>query len=233
MQHNLNYWVNLDAFSLQSIILCAIGWLCWISLYVYIAVGIRKNKYVEMPWVCVIANFTWEFLWGFIFYESINEIGHIFVYSYRAWCILDIYILWGVFKYGKKQIDNPEIKKYFVPFSIMLFVMWGALFGTFIASPQEFDVKWGSQSAYILNVVISVLFISLFLRQWKSRKFSKLKAYLKGIGTLAYTIAYFEFDPTNLFVHTIGFVVLGIDIVYLYFLYTKQPKGWTPELQTN
>ncbi len=221
---DINYWINLKEFTTYELTVTAIGWIFWITLYILIVRSIRKDKYVEMPWMCVMANISWEFVWGFFFYDQIN-LGELFIWSYRAWFIMDVFILWGVFKYGRKQIQIPEIRKHFIPISVVAIALWGVLFYTFIDS--GFDHKWGSQSAYILNVIISVLFITLFLRQWKFKKFSKVMAWCKCLGTLAYTIVYFNFDYPNSFVHTIGGVVLILDIIFLYLLYTRQGKNWT------
>jgi hypothetical protein len=52
-------------------------------------------------------------------------------------------------------------------------------------------------------------------------------AWLKCLGTLAYTIVYFEFaQPENSFVHVIGGVVFVLDLLYIYLLYTRQNKSW-------
>ncbi|UKN02042.1 hypothetical protein K6119_00750 [Paracrocinitomix mangrovi] len=225
---DINYWINLKEFSPYELIVTSIGWIFWITLYILIIKKIREEKYVEMPWICALGNISWEFTWGFFFYQTIN-LGEFFVWSYRAWFFLDIYILWGVFKYGKKQIDIPEIKQYFNWLVLAVIAIWIALYATFIAS--GFDHKWGSQSAYISNVVISTLFITLFLRQWRQRKFSKLMAWCKCLGTLAYTIVYFNFDFPNIFVHVIGGVVFLLDISYLIMLYKMQGKNWKVEEQ--
>jgi hypothetical protein len=107
-------------------------------------------------------------------------------------------------------------------------LIWGALFYTFIDS--GFDYRWGSQSAYILNVIISVFFLVLFLKQWTFKKFSKIMGWCKCLGTLAYTIVYFQYDPPNTFVHFIGFVVLFLDILFLYLMYNRQGKSWIKQL---
>jgi len=223
---NFNYWINLEQFSTYELVVTGIGWIFWISLYILIVVHIRKSKYVEMPWICVLGNISWEFVWGFFFYDTIN-LGELFIWSYRAWFFLDIFILWGLFKYGRKQLNSPDLKKYFVPICIFFIAFWICLYSSFIAS--NFDHKWGSQSAYISNIVISILFLELFLRQGKTRRFSKVMAWCKCLGTLAYTIVYFNFDYPNIFVHVAGFTVLVLDIIYLYLLYTRQPKDWQPE----
>ena len=223
MTFDINYWINLKEFTPYELIVTSIGWLFWITLYIFIIKGIRKDKYVEMPWITALGNISWEFVWGFLFYESIN-LGEFFIWSYRAWFFLDIFILWGVFKYGRKQIDIPELKTYFVPICIVTIGVWVALYSSFIAS--GFDHKWGSQSAYISNVLISTLFITLFLRQWRYKKFSKVMAWCKCLGSLAYTIVYFSFDYPNIFVHVIGGLVFMLDILYLYLLYTKQNESW-------
>lgn len=222
----IDYWINLKEFTPYELIVTAIGWTLWIALYIMIIKKIKTDKYVEMPWICALGNISWEFTWGFFFYQTIN-LGEFFIWSYRAWFFLDIYILWGVFKYGSKQIDIPEIKKNINWLILVVIGLWVALYSTFIAS--GFDHKWGSQSAYISNVLISTLYITLFLRQWKQRKFSKAMAWSKMLGTMAYTIVYFNFDPPNIFVHVIGGVVFLLDISYLYLLYTKQGKEWVQQ----
>lgn len=219
-------WINLKEFTTYEIVVTAIGWFFWISLYILIVRSIRKDKYVEMPWLCVMGNIAWEFVWGFIFYEQIN-LGELFIWSYRAWFFMDIFILWGVFKYGKKQLTIPEFKKYFIPICVVSALIWGIMFYAFIDS--GFDHKWGSQSAYIANVIISAMFLNLFLAQWRYKKFSKIMAWCKCLGTLAYTIVYFNFDPPNSFVHVMGGIVFFLDIIYLYQLYTKQGKDWVPQ----
>ena len=221
-----NYWINLEQFTTYELIVTAIGWVFWISMYGLIIRSIVKDKYVEMPWICVLGNIAWEFVWGFVYYDSIN-LGELFIWSYRAWFILDIFIVWGLFKYGRKQIDIPEIKKHFVLICLVSIGIYAALFSSFIES--GFDNKWGSQSAYISNVIISLLFISLFLKQFRFKKFSKIMAWFKCLGTLAYTIVYFSFDPPNSFVHFIGGVVFFLDLIYLYLLYTRQGKSWVAD----
>ena len=222
----MNYWINTSDFSTYELVMTGIGWIFWISLYVIIARNAFKNKYIEMPWFCILTNISWEFIWGVIFYDTIDDIGHIFVYSYRAWIILDIFLIIAMFKFGHKQISIPEIKKYFVPISIAVVVLYSALLSTFIMS--NFDHKWGSQSAYISNVVISVLYINQFLKNWKKVKFSKYVAWFKCLGTFFYTVVYFNFDPENIFVHTIGIVVFLIDISYIILLHKRQNKNFHP-----
>lgn len=223
---DINYWINLEKFSPYELIVTGIGWIFWITLYALIIRSIHRDKYVEMPWICALGNISWEFVWGFLFYQSVQEIGQLFVWSYRAWFILDIYIFWGVLKYGSKQLVIPEIKKYYTWICLAVVACWVSLYSTFIYS--GFDNKWGSQSAYISNVLISTLFITLFLRQWRFKKFTKTMAWCKCLGTLAYTIVYFNFDPPNLFVHVIGGLVFLLDISYLIMLYKLQGKNWKP-----
>ena len=89
---NLAYWINYKQFTPYELIVTGIGWVFWITLYILICRSIKKDKYVEMPWICALGNISWEFVWGFLFYESVQEIGQLFVWSYRAWFVLDIYM---------------------------------------------------------------------------------------------------------------------------------------------
>lgn len=209
-------WLNYRDYELWAIILTAVGGICWIVVYAMLIRIIRSEKYVEMPVVAACGNFAWEFLWGFPFATMVT-LGQIFVWSYRIWFILDIYIFYSILKYGVKQISTPEIHKHWPAIGVAIMLGWGVLIYGFVVDGK--DLLWGAPSAYILATCISGLIILLFLRQRHQREFSKTIAWFKLIGTTCYSIAYISFQPGEPFLRAICAVVFILDVIYVVMLH--------------
>ena len=105
-----------------------------------------------MPFVIAVGNISWEYIWSFCYHPNT---GTFYVYGYQASFFLDFYILLMIFKYGSKQIDIPEIKKYFTQILIGLIIIWLPLNYFFVKN--GFDTPVGANSGYILNLIISLL----------------------------------------------------------------------------
>lgn len=211
--------LNYSEYELWAIIVTMAGGLFWIVMYALIVRKIILEKYVEMPIVAACGNFAWEFLWGFVFADMVT-LGTLFVWSYRIWFFLDIFIFYNVLKHGGKQIAIPELRKHWPVLGILVSVAFGALIYTFVVTGK--DHLWGAPSAYMLNVCISGLFITLFLRQRAVRVFSKTMAWCKMIGSLSYSIAYLSFQPDEPFLRVICAVIFVLDVTYLVLLYTNK-----------
>ncbi|MEM7035688.1 MAG: hypothetical protein AAF570_01840, partial [Bacteroidota bacterium] len=123
--------INYRDYELWAIILTMAGGLAWIVMYGLIVKKILKEKYVEMPIVAACGNFAWEFLWGFPFAYMVT-LGQIFVWSYRIWFILDLFIFYHVIMEGAKQIDIPELKKYWKYIGVAVMLGWAAVIYTFV-----------------------------------------------------------------------------------------------------
>ena len=94
---DINYWINLKEFTPYEITVTAIGWVFWITFYALIIRSIKKDKYVEMPWICVLGNISWEFVWGFFFYEQINSGVLLWIKTSRKTNPLHLSIFWHGF----------------------------------------------------------------------------------------------------------------------------------------
>src|SRR4051812_28727511 len=102
-------WLNFEYYTTLQLILFGIGALLWLVNYGCLIQKIRKEKFVEMPAAVLCANFAWEFMWGFVFTQNMGEILGI---GYKAWFVLDCYIVYGFYKYGYKQV-SPSIVPYY------------------------------------------------------------------------------------------------------------------------
>ena len=211
-----NSLINFAKYPLPVVIVACCGAVCWVAVYIYTIRAIIKHKWVEMPLFLACGNIAWEFLWGFIFYEQI-DMGQLFIWSYRVWFLLDIYIFYAVFKYGYKQLTIPLLRDNAHKIIVGLLLMWAAIIYAFVATGV--DAPFGAQSSYILNLGISISYILLWLRLGDQFPFYKQIAIFKMIGTAFYTVYFRMQFPENYFVTTIGSVIFIIDNIYIYLLY--------------
>ncbi len=209
---NLNVWLNTVDYTISELIWNGIGCSFWLVAYISIIINSRKTNFVEMPFVIAIGNISWEFIWSFFYHPNT---GSFYVYGYQASFFLDLYIVWMVFKYGHKQIDIPEIKKYFKFILIGLIFIWVPLNYFFVK--EGFDTPIGANSGYILNLIISLLYPVLYFRN-KDQSFSKLVSWSRFLGTAFISVSMFLIYPENHFIHVLAIACFLIDLTFTLFL---------------
>jgi hypothetical protein len=221
--------INWRDYEAWAIILTIVGGLFWIVMYVLIIRGIVREKYVEMPLFAACGNFAWEFIWSWIYADRVT-LGQLFVWSYRIWFILDIFIFISLLRYGAKQIAIPELKARWHMVAPALVLLWGAFIWTFVADDK--DSLWGAPTAYMLNIFISGLFILLFLRQRAERDFSRVLAWCKFIGTTAYSVAYLSFQPNEPNLRALCVIIFVLDVTYLSLLHFYRHERFQQQAPT-
>jgi hypothetical protein len=190
------------------------GFLLWGVAYAILVVRIPRHRFVEIPFFAVCGNVTWEFLWGFVW--KVEMLGETLQWFYRLGCILDLFILAWVFRFGAKQLSLPALRRAFPLLVVASLAGWTAFYVAFRG--QGYDLPLGSNSAYVINVVMSVLYIGLVLRAGDVSVFSSDIGWLKGLGTGMVTGFVFLAYPENTFVQTLGVLTALLDGVYLYLL---------------
>lgn len=212
---DLNFWINTKDYSTSALIWNGVGCLFWVVTYAALVIEIVKRKYVEMPFFIAAGNIAWEFIWSFFYHPNT---GFLYALSYQGAFLLDVFIFISVLKYGHKQIDIPEIKKYFKPIALFLLFMWIPLNYYFVK--QGYDTAIGANSGYILNLIISLLYPLLLLRGDASN-FSPTVAWCKFIGTGCITVSMFIIYPQNYFVQILGVSCFVLDLAYSLLLKNK------------
>lgn len=201
----------------------------WILVYEEcIRLGLKQKTYA-MPLFALGLNFAWEFLYSFvdIAYEAhgplvgmtlAQEIVNIF------WCCLDVVILYTFFKNGKKEWPDFISAGLFVPWTLLVLVCCFALQIVFMV---EFDFTMAAQySAFLQNLVMSVLFIKMFIKRKGDEGQSLLLAVSKWIGTLAPTIlmGVITYNPVVL---VCGIFCTVFDLIYIILLLNYRKKNET------
>ncbi len=215
-------WLNTTDYSTLELTLFALGCLGWVVVYLVVLRHLLRKQYVEIPAAAVAANIAWEFVWGFVFETNM---GRLFVLGYQAWFFLDIFILIGIFRYGHKQLLNPGFGRFFRPAVIFSLLAWGI--GLYFYVKMGYDTVTGATTGYILNVVMSALYIVLFLGLPRDN-FSYLVAWGKFLGTALISVFCFMVWPDRAFLLTLCVVTFLLDLFYvLIFHWRMSVKGET------
>lgn len=202
--------LNLQSYTAGQLLLYGVGCFGWVIFYAVVVREIIRKKFVEIPAPSVVTNISWEFVWSFMFSP---DMGLVFVWGYRVWFVLDIFITYSLFRYGDKQVQNPILKRYFRPAVAIGIPIW--ILGIYFFVAQGYDTPTGLISGYILNVIIAALYILLILRHPNLSDFSYLVAWSKMLGTaLASVFCFIALSDEHLLL-TLCVICFVLDTTYI------------------
>ncbi len=205
-------WVDIHCVPYTKIqmVLFAGGCLMWVVAYALLIHNTRKYRFMEMAAFAAASNFAWEALWSWAFSP---DTGQFMVWTYRAWFFLDIYIFYLLLTVGQKQIQNEFLKKNFKLWCIASLLGCTVIYYYFVK--QGYDMPIGANTAYICQIILSILCPLLLLNATSMDGFSFHFAWLRGFGTAANTVFMFLHYPENHFVHALGVMAFLLDMGYL------------------
>lgn len=154
----------------------AVGYVLWLVAYVLVIRKGRADKTYAIPMVPICLNFAWEFMDSWVlpdpvaFWEWID----------RAWFLLDVAILAQLLRYGRGEMTVPEIKNSFYVVAVATLLL--AFFGqyTFVIS---FHDSLGFIAAFVINLIMSILFLFFYFQRRDLRGLSYGAAWCKMFGT--------------------------------------------------
>ncbi|MDD3184189.1 MAG: hypothetical protein PHT76_02655 [Anaerostipes sp.] len=204
-------------------LLSGIGWM--IVYEECIRLGF-KNKTYAMPFWALALNITWEAIYSYsdIFLGAHGPLTGITAAQAVVnvfWVCLDCIILYTYFKFGRKEWPQKISKKLFAPWSILILICSAMLQVAFI---REFGFFHAAEySAFLQNLLMSVLFLQLFVSRKNMEGQSLLLAVAKWIGTLAPTIL-MGIIQFNIVVLVTGLFCSLFDILYIILLMKERKK---------
>jgi hypothetical protein len=148
--------------------------LCWTLAYLLIIrVGLRERTY-GMPIVAFAANLSWEFIYAFV--RPSNGVQHTINI---VWFLFDCVIGYTIVRFGPDEFPYLPRRVFYGCFIALLGFAYPAvnLFGT------QFDQGDGLFSAFAMNLMMSALFISMFMARPAGRGQSVGIATAKLAGT--------------------------------------------------
>jgi len=181
---------------LLGLLVGALSSFFWTATYALIIRQGFKDRTFGMPLCALGANLAWECIF---LYETLNH-G---VYDARLamilpWTLLDGAIVYQCFRYGRDDFQQPLVRKYF-PWGLAGILITAA--AILLAFVREFHDAIGWYAAFGQNLMMSVLFVAMFLRRDSLRGQSPYIAVSKFLGTFfAFVLAVF-WSPKTLHEH--------------------------------
>jgi len=192
-----------------------LGDLLWLVAYILIIRQGFKDRTYGVPMLCIALNFTWEFIYAVDFPFPV----HLVEILRWAWLLCDVVIVYQLFRYGRDHQNIPPIKQYFYPFCVAMFV--SAYLGQ-LSFHYTFGDKWGVHDAYMINLVMSILFVFMYFGRTRGQGLSLGAAWAKMLGTgilSAGSMFMIKDWLRNSFMVYLYLTIFIFDVVYLALLY--------------
>lgn len=202
-----------------KLILTLVSGICWTVVYIEgIRLGFKERSYA-IPFYALALNLAWELLHTVLGLQAGLSVQTIIN---GVWFAFDLGILYTYFKYGRKYFPQSLPAGSFVGWSILGLVTALCVEYAFI---REFGAAVGAgYAAFLQNLLMSVLFIDIFVRRGNSEGQSLYIAVSKWLGTLAPTILFGIVGEGGFPNGSVLILVLGIfcsvfDLLYIWLLF--------------
>lgn len=205
--------------------LTVVSGVCWTIVYIEgIRIGFRDKSYA-IPFYALALNFAWESLYTWFGFRT-NGITVQNIFN-AVWFMFDIGILYTYFKFGRKyfRVNFRNSAAYadgiFVAWSLLFLVTAFAVEYAFL---KEFGLgKGAGYSAFLQNLLMSILFIAMLAQRGSREGQSLLIAANKWLGTLAPTILYGligegGFPQGSFLILVLGSLCSVFDLIYISML---------------
>ena len=201
-------------------ILAGAGVLVWVLAYIFIFVKGFQDKSYGIPALAITLNFTWEFI--FLYIYPTNPPAR---FQDWLWLLFDLPNVYLLLRFGRNCQTIPEFRKNFFSLISLAFVL--AFFGHIVFHQRYHDPD-GTDAAYLINYLMSVLFVFFYFgrRQLLGIQVPGLSyagAWAKLIGTLLIDIAnvviWIGHSGTHYFMIYLFIGIFIFDVWYLYLMH--------------
>jgi hypothetical protein len=225
MNHPL---LNLKDYSPLEHVCFAVGCFLWIVVYFFTLRNLRRIRFIEIPIATVCGNIVWEFLWSWVFH---TDMGELYQWGYRIWFFMDLFIVWGCFRYGDKQISIPALRRLAPRLMAFGILAWAPVLYFYIDRYDAPISHMGAYSGYILNVMISALYLPLALRLGDWSLFSYPASWCKAVGNLLINVFCF-LHFTDGFLLSLCVLTTVFDALFLVLFTQARRQAHRPAPQT-
>lgn len=214
--------LNLKDYTPLELFLFGFGCYLWAVVYGICIWNIRKHKFIEVPIFAACGNIGWEFTWSFLL---ATNMGPLMQWCYQLWFFFDLFIFYAVLRYGWKQVQTERLRPYLPPILVFIAVAHAAAF--YFMGISGLDTPIGANSAFLLNLTLSILYIFLIIRQTDVSRFSMWIAWGKMIGTGTNTVFMNIYLPyaDNHFLHFLSIMTTTLDCVYIFLLWRMKKQA--------
>lgn len=212
-------FLNTELYDTAELLWYFGGWILWIPVY-WVVIARLRHGYLEIPAIAACGNITWEFLWGYVYPQ---DMGWGLQLIYMGAFLMDLAILYGVFRFGRKQIADERARPYWPAIAIVLLTVWTAYYVGFIERGD--DLPLGSVTAYTVNLVMSLAYLWFGITR-PLGELSMIAAVFKGLGTGGVTVFVFLVYRSHELVVTLAVIVSILDAGYIGWLLRRRQTEW-------
>ncbi len=176
---------NGTLMSLAAMVLTLVSGIAWTVVYVdAIRIGFKRRTYA-IPAAALALNLAWELSNAVMsVVDGVPAQGAVSM----VWGALDIVIVVTFFRYGRAELPNFVTRPMFIGWGILIFAIGLACQWVFFA---KFGIGLGGgYTAFLQNVLMSGLFIAMFVVRRGARGQSLTIGIAKWLGTLAPTVQF-------------------------------------------
>lgn len=192
------------------VFLTVVSGLAWTLVYFEaIRLGFKQRTYA-MPIAALGLNIAWETIYSvYSFSQGVSIQGFINV----IWALMDMVIVYTFFRYGRGEFPKFLSRGMFVLLGIGTIAISYVIQWLFIVEFGWYDAP--RYSAFLQNVLMSGLFIAMFIARRGMRGQSVTLGVAKWIGTLAPTFAFGIVEGFNPLLLGLGVLCSVLDLTYI------------------
>ena len=205
----------------MELFLTALSGVAWTVVYMdAIRIGFKHETYA-MPIAALSLNIAWECVYSI--HDLVNAPGPQ-GYINLAWAFADVAILYTFFRYGRAELPAFVTRPLFIAWGVVILGASVAIQLLFIGEFGLVDMRAAQYSAFLQNLLMSGLFIAMFVARRGARGQSVTIGFAKWIGTLAPTLVFGAIRHSR-FIFGIGVLCSAFDLAYIALLicYTHTP----------
>jgi hypothetical protein len=199
--------------------LTIVSGLAWTVAYIdAIRIGFRDRSYA-IPAAALGLNFAWEALYATRSITTGITVQGIFNI---AWGLADVVIVYTFLRFGRSELPDWVTRQLFIGWALLLGVTSLAVQLLFVA-----EFGWDAAAryaAFLQNLLMSGLFIAMFVARGGSRGQTLLIAVAKWIGTLAPTVVFGWYGNSPLILG-LGLLCSVFDLAYIGLLWRGRSPG--------
>jgi hypothetical protein len=189
--------------------LTTVSGIAWTIVYIAaIRIGFAQQTYA-LPVMALALNIAWESIysvWGISTDPGLQAAINV------VWALADLVIVYTFLRYGRRELPPFVTRGMFAGWTVGVFATAYVVQWAFVV---EFGYAQAARyTAFLQNLLMSVLFIAMFVGRRGARGQSMTIATAKWIGTLAPTIVFGVYEDSA-FIVTIGVLCSVVDLVYI------------------
>lgn len=195
----------------MELALTLVSGIAWTVVYVEaVRLGFRDRTYA-IPVAALALNFAWEVIYGIRgVAEGLSPQAVVNV----AWALADVVVVVTFLRFGRSEFPRLVARGLFLGAAAALFALAFAVQLLFLAEFGAFAAP--RYAAFLQNLLMSGLFIAMFVARRGARGQSVLLAAAKWVGTLAPTVLFGRLEGDgSTFILGVGLLCAVLDLAYL------------------